>query len=127
MSPQTPASSPLHRSALRMPQWSRDRAADQAKYPDERARAYAPPAARPLLRRYDHHVVRVGGRAALLLTYHWDVEQHDERLADDTPWPFEVSFTYPAGHPLAPADVQAIVDALAFTPVANSPERSGER
>jgi hypothetical protein len=110
-----------------MPQWSRNRTADQAKYPDERARAHAPPATRSLLRRYDHHVVRVDRRQALLLTYHWDddVEQN-ERLAGDLLLPVEVSFTYPDGHPAAPADVQAIVDSLTFTPVAISTERANE-
>jgi hypothetical protein len=110
-----------------MPQWSRNRAADQAKYPDERARAYAPAAVRPLLRHYDHHVVRVDRRAALLLTYHWDIAEQTEHFAGDPLWPFDVSFTFPAGHPPAPADVQAIVDSLAFTPVGISTERANER
>ena len=99
-----------------MPQWSRDRAADQAKYPDERARAFAPPAARALLRRFDHHVVRVDRRPALLLTYQWDLAPQHGSLADDEAWPFDVSFTYPAGHPAAPESVQALVDSLVFTP-----------
>ena len=68
-----------------------------------------------MLRRADHHVVQVGGRAALLLTYRWD-------LIPENAWPdeltFEVSFTYPAGHPMAPEAVQAIVDGLTFTPLA---------
>src|SRR5579864_5574955 len=99
-----------------MPQWSRDRAADQAKYPDERSRALAPRAARAVLRRYDHHVVRVEGRAALLLTYHWDSIEQRDALEGEEYLPFDVSFTYPTGHPSAPAEVQAIVDSLKFTP-----------
>jgi hypothetical protein len=102
-----------------MPQWSRDRAADQAKYPDERARSYAPQPARRLLRRFDHHVVRVLRRPALLLTYHWDIAAETEDDAGEHLLPFEVSFTYAPGHPVAPAEVQAIVDSLTFTPVSS--------
>ena len=96
-----------------MPQWSRDRTADRAKYPDERARANAPRALVPLLRRYDHHVIRVLGRPALLLTYVWDIEPP----GDGDSVPVEVSFTYAPGHPPAPPDVQAATDRLTFTPV----------
>ena len=94
-----------------MPQWSRDRAADRAKYPDERRQARCPRAAAPLLLRYDHHVVRVDGRPALLRTYDWAAESPD-RWPDELP--FTVSFTYAPGHPAAPAEVQRVIDALAF-------------
>lgn len=98
---------------VRMPQWSRDRAIDGAKYPDERWRASCPRAAAALLLRYDHHVVWIDGRRALLRTYHWAAEP----LSDAAELlPFEVSFTYATGHPSAPAEVQAIVDGLAFVP-----------
>ena len=110
-----------------MPQWFRDRAADRAKHPDERWRAQAPRAVRPLLRRYDHHVIRIDGRPALLLTYHWAALEHDEALDSNDVLPFEVSFTYAAGHPVAPAEVQAIADSLTFAPVAISTERADER
>lgn len=106
-----------------MPQWSRDRAADDAKYPDERARADAPPAHRALLRRYDHHVVRLAGRPALLLTYQWDLAPRPPDVA----WSFDVSFTYAPGHPGAPAAVQAVVDSLTFAPVLIATQRANER
>lgn len=95
-----------------MPQWSRDRTKDGAKYPDERSQANCPRGNAALLLRFDHHVVRVEGRPALLRTYHW---------AADPPgaWPaellLEVSFTYATGHPAAPDEVQRVVDTLAFT------------
>ena len=110
-----------------MPQWSRDRVADQEKYPNERARSLAPRALRPLLRRYDHHVIRVERRPALLLTSHWDAVEEADALARADLLPFEISFTYAAGHPHAPAEVQAIADSLTFTPVAISTERANER
>src|SRR5437868_5325943 len=97
-----------------MPQWFRDRAADSVKYPDERWRASCPRASAPLLLRFDHHVVRIHGRPALLRTYYWAAQAA-------TDWPtelqFEVSFTYATGHPLAPAEVQEVIDTLAFTPI----------
>lgn len=97
-----------------MPQWFRDRAADSAKYPDERWRSSCPREAAPLLLRFDHHVVRINGRAALLRTYHWAA---DAPAAWPVTLPFEVSFTYAAGHPSAPDDVQQLIDTLHFTPV----------
>ncbi len=93
-----------------MPQWNRDRR--DGSYPDERARAICPANAVELLLRFDHHTVWVNGRRALLRTYPWAGEpSHDP----DTGRPFEVSFTYAAGHPSAPPEVQAVVDGLAFT------------
>ena len=97
-----------------MPQWFRDRTADRTKYPDERARAICPRANAPLLLRFDHHVVRVQGRPALLRTYHWATDAATDWPAE---LPFEVSFTYATGHPTAPAEVQQVIEALAFTPV----------
>ena len=96
-----------------MPQWSRDRSGDRAKYPDERWTAACPPSMVALLLRYDHHVVSIHGRSALLLTYHWSNGEADA----SNPRTFEVSFTYAAGHPNAPSDVQAAVDGLTFTRV----------
>jgi hypothetical protein len=110
-----------------MPQWSRDQAANRAKYPDERWRSQAPGAIRPLLLRYDHHVVRILGRRALLLTYHWQAIEQGTVPEGGELLPFEVSFTYAPGHPSAPAEVQAIVDSLSFIPVAISTERGNER
>jgi hypothetical protein len=100
-----------------MPQWSRDRAVDRAKYPDERRRSRCPRTAAPLLLRYDHHVVWLDGRAALLLTYRW-AEQSPDSWPDELP--FEVSFTYAPGHPAAPAEVQRIVETLTFSPMENA-------
>ena len=104
-----------------MPQWFRDRAADQVKYPDERWRSHAPRAIQPVLLKYDHHVVRIAGRPALLRTYHWHALQQSSAEGEEL-LPFDVSFTYAAGHPSAPAEVQSIVDGLTFTPVAKSTE-----
>ena len=97
-----------------MPQWSRDRSLDATKYPDERWRAGCPRKHVPLLLRYDHHVVRVAGRPALLFTSRWTAESMTD---DGAALPFEISFTYAKGHPPAPASVQEVVDALKFEPV----------
>ena len=96
-----------------MPQWSRDRRADRAKFPDERCSARCPRADAPLLLRHDHHVVWINSRPALLLTYRW-AESAPEEWPDALP--FDVSFTYAPGHPPAPPDVQRIVDSLSFAP-----------
>ncbi len=97
-----------------MPQWNRDRS--PGSYPDERWQSICPAEAVILLLRYDHHTVWIQGRQALLLTYPWAAE---ERADSNTARPFEVSFTYAAGHPSAPREVQAVVDRLVFAPVAN--------
>jgi hypothetical protein len=98
-----------------MPQWKRDNDKLRQRYPDERSIASCPRELSGPLRRADHHVVQIDGRAALLLTYRWDE-------IPETDWPdhlsCEVSFTYPAGHPSAPDAVQRIVDSLSFTPLA---------
>ena len=95
-----------------MPRWSRDFDALRARYPDERWVGACARADAALLLRYDHHVVWVDGRPALLLTYAWAVEGLD---ALPEPLAFEVSFTYPRGHPAAPREVQAVVDRIVFT------------
>jgi hypothetical protein len=95
-----------------MPQWSRDSDALRSRYPDERWVGTCSREAAALLLRYDHHVVWVSGRAALLLTYAWaaeGLEAHTEPLA------FTISFTYASGHPAAPHEVQALVDGLTFS------------
>jgi hypothetical protein len=96
-----------------MPQWKRDAPADRARYPDERWRGTCARESAALLLRYDHHVVWIGGRAALLLTYAWATQPLDAWLE---PLAFEVSFTYARGHPRAPAEVQALVDSLTLRP-----------
>ena len=59
-------------------------------------------------RALDHHVVSVGGRRGLLITYHlWS-----ESLA--SPPRVYVLFQHVAGHPAAPEDLQRAVDALTF-------------
>jgi hypothetical protein len=95
-----------------MAQWSKDRSPDRSGYPDERRTLLCPPAARALLLRFDHHVVWIDGREALLLTYLWNVKSPG---ADSEPWPFEVSFTYAKGHPRGPAAVQDIIDKILGT------------
>jgi len=94
-----------------MPQWSRDRTGEDAKYPDARRRAACPRELAQLLLRYDHQVVWIDGRRALLRTYHWaEVPPSD--------WPAEleldVSFTYAPGHPDAPDEVCRAVNTLSF-------------
>ena len=93
------------------PQWNR--APDAAKYPDERWSARCARAEAPLLLRYDHHTVWIGGRLALLRTYQWAAAPLEEQ---PDPLSFEVSFTYAPGHPGAPAEVQMIIDGLDFQP-----------
>ena len=102
-----------------MPQWFRDRARDAKAYPDERRRADCPLEHVGLLLRYDHHAVWIGGRPALLLTYHWAA---DSPADESEPAWFDVSFTYAAGHPRAPATVQAVVDRLTFQQLTDSVE-----
>ena len=104
-----------------MPQWSRDRAGDRQKYPDERWTALCPRAEAPQLLRYDHHVVRIQGRPALLLTYRW---AEDSLGTGPAELPFEVSFTYAPGHPPAPPEIQRLVDSLSFTAVKDDPGES---
>ena len=107
-----------------MPQWSRDESLARQKYPDDRWRAPCPRDWAARLLRYDHHVVWIGGRAALLRTYHW-ANQPPEA------WPaelvVEVSFTYAAGHPTAPSDIQRFIASLVFTPIEPSTERANGR
>ncbi len=101
-----------------MPQWFRNRAFDRAKYPDERWASVCASADATLLLRVDHHVVRVAGRPALLLTYHWMSAAAADAVTKS--YVFEISFTYPAGHPVAPDHVQTIVDRLTFKPVSST-------
>ncbi|MBV9880595.1 MAG: hypothetical protein JO180_08865 [Gemmatirosa sp.] len=96
-----------------MPRWSRDTAALRARYPDERWVGTCARGDAALLLRYDHHVVWIGGRPALLLTYGWAAEPLE---AQPEPLRFEVSFTYARGHPAAPPAVQALVDGIALAP-----------
>ena len=98
-----------------MPRWNRDADSLQARYPDERWTGSCARSDAGLLLRHDHHVVWIGGRAALLLTSSWATKELDEW---EEPLQFEVSFTYPRGHPSAPSEVQAVVDRLDFAPSA---------
>jgi hypothetical protein len=97
-----------------MPRWNREPVDVRSRYPDERRTGTCSPQDADLLLRYDHHVVWIEGRPALLLTYSWN-EQGLEALPE--PIAFEVSFTYPTGHPKAPSEVQSIIDGIRFTPV----------
>lgn len=59
--------------------------------------------------KYDHHVVRVGGRAGVMLTYEWmPVEEHAG------PFILTVVFHHVEKHPPAPEEIQSIVDGLKF-------------
>lgn len=69
------------------------------------------PAQAAQLAPYDHHRVYLDGRAAVILTYHWPPTYDDS----DTLTLYAV-FRYAEQHPLATADIQAIVDQLAFAP-----------
>ena len=58
---------------------------------------------------YDHHVVKVNGRAGVMLTYEWmPVEEHQG------PFLLTVVFHHILGHPSAPEEVQALVSELSF-------------
>lgn len=58
---------------------------------------------------YDYHRVRVSGRLAVMLTFHWmPLGTAPEPLT------IKVIFAYAEKHPPAPAAVQAIVDTLLF-------------
>jgi hypothetical protein len=58
---------------------------------------------------YDHHVVQVGGRPGVMLTYEWvPVEEHTG------PFVLTVVFHHAEKHPRAPEAIQAIVDGLNF-------------
>jgi len=58
---------------------------------------------------YDHHRVRVDGRLAVMLTYHWmPLEEAAEPLI------LRAVFQYAEKHPPAPPEVQTIIDQLHF-------------
>jgi hypothetical protein len=97
-----------------MPQWIRDRTDDNSRYPDERYRAVCPREFVTLLLQFDHHVVWIAERPALLLTYRWAELPPEEQERDLS---FEVSFTYAAGHPKAPLRVQKLIESFSFSPV----------
>ena len=100
-----------------MPQWSRERSRDQARYPDERWSATCAPGDVAPLLRYDHHVVQVHGRPALLRTYHLATDVSPDLAKEQR---IEISFTYTRGHPAAPATLQAVVDGLTFEPISGA-------
>ena len=61
------------------------------------------------LANYDHHVVNVNGRAGVMLTYEWlPLEEHTG------PFLLTVVFRHAEKHPLAPENIQAVVDGLRF-------------
>ena len=58
---------------------------------------------------YDHHVVRVNGRAGVMLTFEWmPLEEHA------APFVLTVVFHHVDGHPPVPAQVQSLIDGLNF-------------
>lgn len=72
---------------------------------------------------YDHHRVKVGGRWGILITYHWmPLEEAQEPLVVKVvfnPSPKHLPTEEAARkmvfqHPLAPADVQEMIDGLKF-------------
>jgi hypothetical protein len=77
-------------------------------YPDQAVALCTRQQAEQLIN-YDHHVIQMDGRAGVMLTYEWmPLEEH--------PGPFllTVVFHYAEKHPLAPNEIQAIVDELSF-------------
>ena len=58
---------------------------------------------------YDHHVIRVEGRAGVMLTYPWMPIQEQSG-----PFVLTVVFHHAEKHPRAPEAVQAVVDELKF-------------
>lgn len=82
-------------------------------HPDERVRARCSRAVATRLMSYDHHVVWVDGRPAVLITYPL-LEVELSQLPEPI-W-CEASLTHAAGHPTAPAEIQAIARALSWEP-----------
>lgn len=77
-------------------------------YPDQAVAICTRPQAEQLAD-YDHHTVQVDGRAGVMLTGEWmPLEGHRG------PFVLTVVFHYAEKHPKAPAQVQAVVDGLAF-------------
>ena len=95
---------------LRMPQWNADRARIGEKYRDERVTLSCSRGDAEDFLRYDHHVVWIGDRPALILTYHWNEKPLKEF---GEPLEFYLSFTYAPGHPAAPNTIQQKVSRLA--------------
>lgn len=89
-----------------MPQWAADRDEIAARHPDERWTAACPAAEAALLLKYDHHVIWLDGRRALLLTQPW--AERDPAM----PLRCEASFRFADGHPQSPSDVQTVVASL---------------
>ena len=58
---------------------------------------------------YDHHVIRVNGRAGVMLTYEWmPLEEHTG------PYVLTVVFRHTDKHPPTPEKIQSIIDGLRF-------------
>jgi hypothetical protein len=77
-------------------------------YPDQLAAQVSREQAEAILR-FDHHRVKVGGRWGVLLTYYlMPLEEAAEPLM------VRVVFHYAEAHPLAPPEVQAVIEELKF-------------
>lgn len=63
-----------------------------------------------LLAAYDHCVVHIAGRRAVLLAQPWRAGETDAHVY------LQASFAHPAGHPSVPPPFQAVVDGLTFRP-----------
>ena len=58
---------------------------------------------------YDHHVIQVGGRPGVMITYEWlPIEEHTG------PFVLTVVFQHAEKHPRAPEAIQSIVEELTF-------------
>lgn len=98
-----------------------ERGSAPRRHPDERWRALCPPELAEQFLRYDHHIIWLEGRPAVLMTYPW----HEiEPFPPSQALPIDVSFTFTAGHPPAPLELQALAQTFAWTPVAHPPAAS---
>ncbi|MBE0684194.1 MAG: hypothetical protein IH589_20000 [Anaerolineales bacterium] len=77
-------------------------------YPDQAVAICTREQAEALMN-YDHHTVKINGRAGIMLTSEWmPLEEHAP------PFLLTVVFRYAEKHPPAPAEIQSLVDGLRF-------------
>jgi len=81
------------------------------RHRDERVRTRCTRGVAERLRTFDHHVVWLDGRPAVLITY--PLLELDLDLAPEPIW-CEASLTYAAGHPTAPPEIQSLAQGLAW-------------
>jgi hypothetical protein len=58
---------------------------------------------------FDHHTIRINGLTGVMLTYEWmPLEEHAPLFL------LTVVFRYADRHPVAPAEIQSLLDGLSF-------------